>query len=155
MKKILAFIVWFFDITFITYAPFMAIYFILTGDSGYHPAIEISVFCSILGILRMLYRLRKSLQTFFVCLGVWVISLICLFPPWVRTYRIPNSNIKATMPMGCNFLSYPPEVDRLSGVSIDFARIGLECGIVFLITGALYYALSIIQKTKKLTDTEI
>ncbi len=86
--------------------------------------------------------------------AISVIILFVLFPPWTKTYRLPSSNIKATMPIGYSFLLSPPEADRASGVSIDLPRLGLQCGIVFLVTGALYYTLSTIQKTKKSIDTE-
>ena len=151
MGKILDFVLWFFDISFITFAPIHTIALILKKDEGYLCAIYSLGFFSIFGILRMLYRLRNSLQTFFVCLSVWIIVLMCLFPPWQNIYKIPHSNIKGFAILGYGFIAAPPP----NADTIDFPRLGLQCGIVFLITGALFYILSTTQKIKKPTDMEI
>ncbi len=107
----------------------------------------------LIGCSVLLYRYSPKL--FILWPAISIIVLFILFPPWTRTYRLPSSNIKAMEPIGYGFLLHPPEANRHSGVSIDFPRLGLQCGIVVLVAGALYYTLTTTQKTKKPTDTEI
>jgi len=74
-------------------------------------------------------------------LGIIVIVLMCLYPPWVQISRLPSSNIKGTTPAGYAFLWQPPEISRYSGIAIDFPRLLLQCFIVAVITGGLLVTL--------------
>jgi len=66
-------------------------------------------------------------------IGILLIVLICLFPPWLQPYPHANgSNF-----MGYYFLMFPPD----DGYQLDFGRLGLQCGIVAIITGGLLYTL--------------
>lgn len=106
----------------------------------------------LIGCSSLLYKCFPKLLILW--LAISIIVLFFLFPPWARTYRLPSSNIKAIMPIGYRFLLHPPEANRESGVSVDFQRLGLQCGIVVLLTGGLYFTLSTIQKAKKPTGVE-
>ena len=70
-------------------------------------------------------------------LGIIVIVLMCLYPPWVNIVRLPSSNIKGTNPQGYAFLWHPPEAGFRSGIAIDRTRLLLQILVVVLITGGL------------------
>lgn len=79
--------------------------------------------------------MRKKL---IVWLGILIIVGMCLFPPWVitTTHSFQGGLVKVTKPLlRYGFLLYPPELETTSpySLSIDFQRLGLQCGIVILI----------------------
>ena len=75
-------------------------------------------------------------------LGIVVIVIMCLCPPWVETVRLTSSNIKGTNPIDYAFLWHPPDINtRSSGVAIDYSRLLLQVIAVGLATGGLIYTL--------------
>ena len=144
MKKFLDSILWFFDVLFVTFAPFQAIDLTLKKDNGYSCAIDILSLFSIVGFLHILFRFRNSLQTFLVYLDIWVIVLMCLFPPWVRIYSLPRSNIKGFELIGYGSLwSPPPQAD-----TIDFDRLGLQLGLLLFLGSCIVFSKYIFPKTQ-------
>ena len=80
-------------------------------------------------------------------LGIIVIVLMCLYPPWIETVRLPSSNIKGTNSAGYGFLWHPPSTgSRYSGIAIDYSRLLLQFFAVGLITGGLLYTLKAKKK---------
>ncbi len=67
--------------------------------------------------------------------GIGVICLMCLFPPWVRTFSFEGTYSKRLL--GYFFILIPP----YGSVEIDLSRLGIQCGIVGLITIGLLYSL--------------
>jgi len=74
-------------------------------------------------------------------LGIIALVLMCIVPPWMESRCLPDSNIKAYMPIGYYPLMFPPQVSnyRYSGVNIDFSRLFLQLFVVCVITGGLIY----------------
>jgi len=79
-------------------------------------------------------------------LGIIVIVLMCLYPPWIQTVRLRGSNIKGTNPQGYSFLWHPPDKQFTnSGIAIDYSRLLLQILVVGLITGGLLLTLWLCQ----------
>ena len=72
-------------------------------------------------------------------LGIITIVLMCLYPPWLRYFRITNTGINSTIPEGCALLWQPPKTVYLSAVAIDHTRLLIQIFIVGLITGGLLF----------------
>lgn len=97
------------------------------------------------GLLLLSYISRFLARDAFLTilwLGIIVIVLISLCPPWVQTVRLPSSNIKGTTPAGYAFLWDPPDSsNRYSGIAIDYPRLLLQIFAVALTTGGLLFTL--------------
>ena len=78
---------------------------------------------------------RCSARNIILWLGIIVLVLMCIFPPWNRVRCLPSSNIKALVPVGYYPLMCPPE----GGVEIAFSRLFLQLFVVSVITGGLIY----------------
>jgi hypothetical protein len=82
-------------------------------------------------------------------LGIIVIVLMCLYPPWVEIVRFENSMIRGVNPIGYSFLCHPPKESLISVIAIDRTRLFLQILIVVLITGGLLSTVKSIQLKKK------
>jgi hypothetical protein len=91
------------------------------------------------GILRKIWH-RQYVGVIFLWVGILLIVPMCLLPPWVEVYSLPNANIKAYRPLHYAPLWRPPEVEvRYRGVFIDFERLSLQiCVVVLIVAGILY-----------------
>lgn len=85
-------------------------------------------------------------------LGIIVIVLMCLYPPWAQIYRLPSSNIKGTYPLGCAFIWDPPDTNYAYSIAIDYTRLLLQILPVVLITGGLLFTLRICQSKGRLSE---
>ena len=81
-------------------------------------------------------------------LGIIVIVLMCLYPPWVRIVRIRNADINTIIPEGYAFLWHTPYIDSSSVIAIDYLRLLIQIVIVSLITGGLLFTVRTVQSKR-------
>jgi len=70
-----------------------------------------------------------------IWIGIAVVVLMCIFPPWIRVIEIESS--RAYRPIGYHFLLAPPKSEGVESYSIDFGLLILQCIIISLITVGL------------------
>lgn len=73
-------------------------------------------------------------------LGIIVIVIMGVFPPWRMYSCFPKSNMKRYEPMGYSFIAEPPKPSWQAitkGVAIDLPRLLIQWAIVAAITGGL------------------
>ena len=92
----------------------------------------------------------------------------CLFPPWRRIYKEPDSNIKKTEPVGYSFLVEPPEVSvrvyergryrdyrNVKADTIDFSRLGIQIGLLLFLGCCIVFSKYIFPPTKPKPKTAL
>lgn len=88
----------------------------------------------------------NNLQKIIVIIGALSVILLCLFPPWIRTFN--GMGIHSEKPAGYALISQPPspEKDTVAfGVRIDAPRLFIQLLVVIVAAG-----LSIFLTTEKL-----
>jgi hypothetical protein len=75
-------------------------------------------------------------QRIVIGVGIVVILLMALYPPWVYTY--PGSGLDSERWASYTFLLIPPMVH---GVRLDITLLSLQWGAVIVVIAALVFAL--------------
>lgn len=99
----------------------------------------------------------------FLFLIILAILACCLFPPWRRIYKEPNSNIKKFEPVGYGFVAEPPWVrtriyDRWGKLkdyrsvradTIDYGRFGVQVGLLLFLGAVIIFSKYIFPPKQK------
>jgi len=82
-----------------------------------------------------------SLQRKILGVGLVVVALMCLVPPWERTISL-SSTPQARLPLVYHLVFSPPEVAPYSqvGVRLDLGRLSIQLVSVAALCGALILA---------------
>jgi hypothetical protein len=87
-----------------------------------------------------------NIQKIIIIIGALSIILLCLFPPWIRTFSLMG--IHSEKPAGYAFIVDPPAPEKDTGafgVRIDTSRLLIQLAIVIVAT-----SLGVLLTTKKL-----
>jgi len=104
------------------------------------------------------------MKKFLLVLILVLIVVSCLFPPWKRIYKEPDSNIRKFEPVGYSFLAEPPYVrvyDRrgdytgkeVKADTIDFSRLGIQFGLLLFLGSCIVFSKYIFPPTKPKSNT--
>lgn len=82
-------------------------------------------------------------QKLVLMVGICLITLMGLYPPWVRTFLVGQQRMRAESPVGYASIFEPPEVrdHRVVGIHIDFSRLLIQWAAVATLFGGLFWAL--------------
>jgi hypothetical protein len=75
----------------------------------------------------------NQVQKKFVLIGIAVMVLMCLVPPWTKTFHYKDAHME--WPADYALIFAPPEVEALETVAMDFGRLFVQCAAVGLVIG--------------------
>ena len=79
-------------------------------------------------------------QLIVLWIGVGLIVLMCLFPPWVRVLRMSGGTLREGYGYHCVFMP-PPLNNKRWSPYLDTSRLIIQCITVAVLTGAGIYTL--------------
>lgn len=76
----------------------------------------------------------QARQKNWICLGIAVMVVLGMYPPWVSVFPVLAGHVTATRPIGYAWLFSSPPPSNENGLAIDLARLLVEWAIVGLLT---------------------
>ena len=89
-------------------------------------------------------KTSRQKQHIVLWLGVLIVVIMCLFPPWMEHYRWGPRSGTFRSSIGYECILSPPRPDPSNDLDefyVDIPRLLLQCGVVALLTGAGMYTL--------------